>query len=426
MRDRTLHQTLRAFTEEAAFQLESDAKEGAEVPFEVVESPGARTPLYCYKPLTGEFIRQRVGALGRLPTYPAAARALQGLSGVEDYLRARGERRVAEEPSDRADAALRAFLGSVFAEASEFVFAGERFDRAYRELESLVFEGRALAAVIAPLPGLELESEEVALGEGFSLVRGDSVGDAPAEAVWSAGGERANVLAVFTGEQADGEPAPVTTARVRLRRLLTALRLWEDCGVALGPVGWTRTDAGPWQLLVLGGSGRARGGRYLMAADEEDPFRAFCNLVAKRTPASGELAWALARFEMACDRIAPFEALTDHLLALRALLEPEGPGSGRLAQRLAAICAVASDRAALAERVAHAISLERAAVAGIAPAAPGADELVAEMAGHLRALLRDVICGHLDEDLVEVAERLLDDAVARDSGIPGDPAPAHS
>ena len=71
---------------------------------------------------------------------------------------------------------------------------------------------------------------------------------------------------------------------------------------------------------------------------------------------------------MGCERLAPFEALTDYLLALRALLEPEGPSSGRLAQRLAVICATEAERATLAERTAHAISLERAVIAGLAPA----------------------------------------------------------
>jgi hypothetical protein len=100
-------------------------------------------------------------------------------------------------------------------------------------------------------------------------------------------------------------------------------------------------------------------------------------------------------------------------LALRALLEPEGPGSGRLAGRLAAICARPEDRAALAERTAHAISLERALVAGLAPAEPGPDGLVDELAEHLRAILRDALCGHLDADLPAVADDLLaDPAVA--------------
>ena len=46
-----------------------------------------------------------------------------------------------------------------------------------------------------------------------------------------------------------------------------------------------------------------------------------------------------------------YEALTDHLLALRALLEPEGPSSGLLAGRLAALCATPERRGELTERV---------------------------------------------------------------------------
>ena len=56
---------------------------------------------------------------------------------------------------------------------------------------------------------------------------------------------------------------------------------------------------------------------------------------------------------MACERAIPGEALTDVLLALRALIEPEGPASGRLAGRLAALCALPEERAALTARVAH-------------------------------------------------------------------------
>ena len=113
---------------------------------------------------------------------------------------------------------------------------------------------------------------------------------------------------------------------------------------------------------------------------------------------------------MGCERLAPFEALTDYLLALRALLEPEGPASGRLAQRLSVICAAPEQRAGLAERTAHAISLERAVIAGLAPADTGVDSLVDEMAEHLRAILRDVLCGHLDADVRGVADDLLAEA----------------
>ena len=154
---------------------------------------------------------------------------------------------------------------------------------------------------------------------------------------------------------------PVSIARARFRRILTALRLFERGGYALGPVAWARTEAGSWRPVAIGASGRPRL-LTLVAAAQEDELRAFCDLVTRRPPGSGELAWALARFEMGCERLAPFEALTDYLLALRALLEPEGPASGRLAQRLAVICARPEDRAALAQRTARAVSLEHAVI----------------------------------------------------------------
>jgi hypothetical protein len=91
MRHRPLHAALSTFAEEAAWQLTEEAADGAEVPFEIIESRGARrdTPLYCYRSLTETYIRDRVGVLERLPSYPAAARALAALDGVGDYLRGR-------------------------------------------------------------------------------------------------------------------------------------------------------------------------------------------------------------------------------------------------------------------------------------------------------------------------------------------------
>jgi hypothetical protein len=68
----------------------------------------------------------------------------------------------------------------------------------------------------------------------------------------------------------------------------------------------------------------------------------------------------------------------------------------------------------LTHRTARAISLERGVIAGLAAAERGVDALVQEMAEHLRAMLRDVICGHLDSDLCAVADELLAQAATRD------------
>jgi hypothetical protein len=333
------------------------------------------------------------------------------MDGVEAYLRQRGETRIPADRRECADAALRAFLSVVFAERTEFGFDPDRFESAYEELERALYEGRAVTTVVAPLLGVALDPEttEIALGDGLSLVRGDALDEAPSEAVWG-DGEEAHTLIVLSVTQERDAPAPVSVARARFRRTLTALRLFERGGYALGPVAWTRIDAGAWRSVALGGSGRP-GLPRVISAEHEDELRAFCNLVARRTPRTGEVAWALARFEMGCERLAPFEALTDYLLALRALLEPEGPASGRLAGRLAAICARPEDRPKVAERTAHAISLERAVIGGLAPAHPGVDALVDELTEYLRALLRDVLCGHLDADLCGVADELLAQAV---------------
>jgi hypothetical protein len=146
----------------------------------------------------------------------------------------------------------------------------------------------------------------------------------------------------------------------------------------------------------------------LLSAEEEDPLRAFCALVDRRTPRSGELAWALRRFELGCERPTALEALTDWLLAGRALLaEPDQPGYELLPERLAAICAHAGDRPALTERVARAVALERASIAGLVRPEPEVEHLVVSLGGCVRAVLRDVLCGHLDPDLRRVADELL-------------------
>ncbi len=411
MRNSTLHGTLEAFTSDAAARLQAETAGGAEIPFEVIEERRGRVPLYCYRPLTHEFIDDRLGLLRTLPSYTAAVRALSELDSVAAYLRQRGAARVPAEPRARGDAALELFLAAVFEERSQFSYESRRFEAAYEELERALYVGRSLNTVIAPVLGVALgeETSELPFGEGLSLVRGETLSEAPADAVWGEG-EEPNVLAVLSVVQDRALPPPLSEARSRFSRLLKALRLFDPGGYALGPLAWTRSDGGVWRAVPLGGSGRPRFAT-VVTAEHEDELRGFFNLIAKRTPAAGELAWALSRFEMGCERLAPFEALTDYLLALRALLEPEGPESGRLAPRLAAICAQPSDRAALAERTAAGISLERAVISGLGATESGSDALVEELGENLRALLRDMICGHLEIDVRRLADELLEEAV---------------
>jgi hypothetical protein len=214
---------------------------------------------------------------------------------------------------------------------------------------------------------------------------------------------------VLTVDGEADEGPPLVVARRRFRSLLTALRLFDEGAFgAVGPA-WARVDAGRWRLVQLRLPTAPPSDEVLVVDPEvEDELRGFVNLVARRTPRKGEVAWALRRFELGCERPRHLEGLSDYLLAARALLEPEGPQSGRLAGRLAVICATPERRAALTERIAHAISLERAFVSGLEPAVSDTSALVSELAAHLRALLRDVLCGHLEPELVTIAEALLE------------------
>jgi hypothetical protein len=136
VRNATLHAALEAFTADAAGQLSAETARGAEIPFEISEERGGTALLYCYRPLTGAFIRDRQTLLATLPTYPPAARALAALEGTGAYLSRLGEARVPGDPRERADATLRTFLSRVFAERSEFGFDPARFEIAYAELET--------------------------------------------------------------------------------------------------------------------------------------------------------------------------------------------------------------------------------------------------------------------------------------------------
>jgi hypothetical protein len=427
-----LYGLLEAFTADAGMRLTLAASSGDEIPFEVVPSDTVaargsrpsrqplRSPLYCYRPLTTDFIRERLGLLVALPTYAPAVRALEGVGGADAYLRARGELEIPDTPRALADTALRQFLWRVFEERSEFGFDAARFELAYNELERAIYRGRCVTEMVAPLLGIDLDpaTDELALGDGLSIVRPQRLGAAPAELV---NAEPEPLLLVLRVAHDRAEPPSVAFARSRFRTVLTALRLYEKGSYAIGTIGYARIDDGVWSPVALGSSGRPRL-LTLIPAASEDELRGFCNLVARRLPGgesrmpdnsgAGEVVWALARFEMGSERTAAFEALTDYLLALRALLEPEGPASGRLAQRLAVICAAPGDRAALAERIAEAVALERAAITGLAPAHHGVTVLVEEVAENLRAVLRDVLCGHLAADVRGVADELLCEAAA--------------
>jgi len=410
MRNRALHDALRDFALEAAALLTDDVRAGAEIEFDVIDEAHRRGPvLYRYQPRTRDFLAER---WPRLRATPACARACDELgAGAAAWLRVNGLR------GEQAEPALRAMLERLYEDATSFGFPEERFERVYREVEQTLYRDAVRACVVAPLPGVWIEAERVDLGEGLSLVRGDRV-DAPPEAVLPEDGDgEPAALCMLERDVAADQPLSAAEADERFRRLVTALRLWAPGAVTLGTPGWRRVDEGRWSPVPIGGAAAGRGEGWTLAVGEERSLREFVEAIDDALPAgaaasgraTGVLAWALARFEMGCERGRDAEALSDYLLALRALLDATSDaGEASLALRVAALCAEEGQRRAVQRWVEAAIRLERFVMGGRGGVpAESPRQLVAMVEGHVRALLRDVLCGYLDEDLKGVADEIL-------------------
>jgi hypothetical protein len=409
MRNPVLHDALRSFALEAAALLSADQGEGAEVIFDVVDEVsrgGSR--LYRYEARTGAFIAERWPRLRELETFPAAASELG--AGAAAWLRVNGLR------GEQAEPALQAMLERLYEDATSFGFPEERFERVYTEVELTLYRDAVRSRVVAPLPGAWMEAERVNLGGGLSLVRGDRF-DAPPGAVWPEEDAGPMLLCMLERDMSPGSFLSASEAEERFRRLVGVLRLWSSGAVSLGTPGWHQADSGRWSPLPLGDSNAGRGPGWVLEAGHECVLCEFAAAM-EQASATGVVGWALARFEMGCERTHDAEALSDYLLALRALLDATNDaGEASLALRVAALCAEEGNRRLVQRRVQAALALERFLMGGAGGLPSDSPrELVAEIEGHVRALLRDVLCGYLDRDLKGLADDILLETAAEPTG----------
>ena len=411
MRNASLHAALRDFALEAASALMQAAESGDALGFDVAEEPGAGPILYRYRALTAEYIGAHWQELAQLPALEAAARELG--AGAGTWLRSHGKAEAEAEP------ALRAMLERLYEDATSFDFPEERFDRVYAELERTLYDGTARVAAVAPLRDARLETRRIDLGGGIALVRGDAA-DAPREAAWmhprldGDGPAEPSVLITIERDSEDAGDLPLDRLSVRIADIVRGLRLWAPG--ALGPAGsaWVRSDEGPWQHFDIPATGPGRGDPWTATDDDADELREFLTAIEHaRVP--GRIAWALDRFMLGCERTRDAEALSDFLMALRALLDGiDEAGRASLSLRLAALCAEEPDRRALQRRTELAFALERFLIGGgtsdsymdeVGSEPPA--QVTAEIETSVRALLRDVLCGYLDADLRRIADDLL-------------------
>jgi hypothetical protein len=408
---------------------------GEEIPFELASQSGrgrGAPPLYSYRPLTREFLAERFPSLLDLPSHAAAANLLAQFEGLDRYLLACNAGLGASSPRAPADSALLALLQDVFDEHTSFDLCPERLARSLDRVEGSAVAHPAQVTLLVSLHGLAIAAEELRLTSSLLLAQPHALDGLPTAALGEAehtGCPHQPLLVVCTAEDPDAN-AGLERCHQTLAELLRALRLFGDGRIALGPAGHSRIGTGPWGAVVIAGAGGHPHGMLLVTPEQEDELRAFCNLISRRAPSDGVAAWALRRYEFGCEHAREYDSLSDHLLALRALLgaplnasDASEVPDGLLAGRLAALCATSEQRALLTERTLAAIALERAFVAGAAVEHAGGLELARELANHLRALLRDQICGHLPRDLAGLADELLLSAEGPEQVLGDEPQP---
>jgi hypothetical protein len=110
---------------------------------------------------------------------------------------------------------------------------------------------------------------------------------------------------------------------------------------------------------------------------------------------------------MGCERESAIDGLSDHLLAMRAVLEGHGPVGASLPMRAAALISGdgSMDRIEARERVEETLELERATMNGRSMS--GAIELATWAEDGVRGLLRAAALGRLGNDLGATADETL-------------------
>lgn len=404
MRDRLLDDSLTRLASEAAIRLSSLVAGGDQIPFDVDTESGDDSLFYSYRPLTSQYVREHEGELHALEAFGPARDAVAAAGIAAAYLEARGEQ-VAGDPNGRAAQMLVAFLASLWDGCTELSLDHERLRSALAVLEAETRGAEEADVLIAPLVGLRMPLARLQLPHGAQIVRADAI-EAPIEAMRSEGMGRAAWQPQFLAlaEQADG-PDSAESALHQLRELISVMHLFKAGSIGLGPHAFAPTGEGRWARLATGAPA-TRPSSYELSEEEAIQLAEFAAELEARPDPDGALAWAVHRFEMGCGRDSALEGLSDHLLALRAVLDGHGPVGASLPMRASALIAdEAVDRIAARERIESALELERSLMNG-SPSLPGL--AVADWIEEgVRRILRDTALGELSKDLNKAADETL-------------------
>ena len=306
---------------------------------------------------------------------PPPAGALERVEGLGAYRGAATRPRGADSGRRRARARS---LAAVFDESTDFALSARALRaRLPASSRTRLYAGRTLTTVVGAVFGLEIESDAVDLGDGLTLMRrapalepaprpcaADGVPSSRFERAEQPGG-RARLTAARRSSAACSPRCGSTTPSPRARP------------AGLGAQGRQPVAPGAARASPAGRAAVLRSPRT-----HEDELRAFCSLADAPHAGRRRSPGRSPRYEMGLERRLPFEGLTDHLLALRALARARGHRARHAGPRASARCAPSPASARRwPSACATPSSLERAR--GLRrPDAPGRpDALAAELAG---------------------------------------------
>jgi hypothetical protein len=356
---------LRAFCLGAFFELGLELERGADIPVALEEHAGPNRPtLYEYRPLVGAFVEERARRLAVREDARDALAALKEEPAAGIFACAHADERVGED-----EALLRTVLVPLLVSTAEacvgFDWDDAAFGKAYAGLERLLFGEHRAYSAIAPLVGLTAGGA-VELGRGVR-VRPAASGELTAS--WPDAGrllpqdfgrEVDRTLVLELECELESTACLVPDAPTEFGRAVSALRLATPGALAAGPVVFERLDWRPYGIRPLPATAaQVPPGE----ATRLDPFRAplVVELQGRLAEAPAELLEALDRWELAlfhqgahrsdelrealeallgCDE-GPWAAAMrtavllgetarereELLVALRALLDGDGPGS---------------------------------------------------------------------------------------------------
>ena len=405
MRDPLLSEALRRLAAESATCFTTLVAGGDQIPFDVAESAGPDEAFFhSYVPLTGRYVREREAELRSLAAFEPACEAVSLAGVAAPYLEQHGES-IPSDAGQRAMRMLTVFIACLWDGCTEFSLDRQRLENALAVLDAETGDVDEAEIVVVPIVGLQMSLRRLSLPHGVQLARADSF-DAPIEAMRSEGMGRAAWEPQFLAiAEQGGGPDSAADALHQLGELVSVMRLFKAGGIGLGPHAFAPTGEARWRRVATG-TPASRDGGYRLNEDEAAELVELAETLEARPDPSGSLAWAIRRFELGCERPSALEGLSDHLLALRAVLDGQGPVGASLPMRAAALIADGStDRLGARERVEAAMELESAQMSG-APT-EGAPKLASWVEECVRRILREAALGELGADLNEAADETL-------------------